>query len=166
MNEKQLLMQALNRNTSMFANHANEARVLSNSLMRISFDSPNKSIVFQYGSKLVRINLDKLYIKGLEYIGDIRISDILTKIDIQDLINTVTQISNDVDRILYLIDLLATFALEVYDRLDEIDRTLENKADRIHNHSISDATNLQNESRTVKLSIKFKSPVKNSDNSA
>ena len=61
-NEKQLIMQALNRNSITFSNHANEARTLSNGIIRILFDSVNKSVVFQYGNNMVRINLAEFHL--------------------------------------------------------------------------------------------------------
>ena len=53
-NEKLLIMQALNRTNTLFSNHANESRSLSNGTMRILFDSVNKSVVFQYGNNMER----------------------------------------------------------------------------------------------------------------
>ena len=66
MDQKKLLMEALNRNVAMFSNHANEVRELSNNLMRISFENVNKSIVFRFGNQIVRINLQHLAITGLK----------------------------------------------------------------------------------------------------
>ena len=58
MDTKQLLMQALNRNTSIFSNHANEARGLSNGLMRIMFDNASKSIIFQFNQNISLTGMD------------------------------------------------------------------------------------------------------------
>ena len=83
MNEKQLLMQALNRNTSIFSNHANEARGLSNGLMRVLFDNISKSIIFQFNQNMITMCLEQKYIKGLIYLNHIKIDDILTRVEIE-----------------------------------------------------------------------------------
>ena len=82
-NDKLLLLKALNNNVSTFSHLANEAKELSDGVIRICFDAVNKCIIFKWGSNIVRLNMQTLSITGLLYVNDFPLSsfnDLLARI--------------------------------------------------------------------------------------
>ena len=66
---------ALNNNVSTFSHLANEAKELSDGVLRICFDAINKCVIFKWGSNIVRLNMQTLTITGLTYINEFKVSD-------------------------------------------------------------------------------------------
>ena len=98
-NDKLLLLKALNQNVSTFSHLANEAKELSDGVIRICFDSVSKCVIFKWGSNIVRLNMQTLSITGLLYVNDFPLSsfnDLLARIvKFEDFDNRWTPILND-----------------------------------------------------------------------
>ena len=73
-NDKLLLLKALNNNVSTFSHLANEAKELSDGVLRIMFDAVTKCIIFKWGSNIVRLNMQTLTITGLLFVNDFPVS--------------------------------------------------------------------------------------------
>ena len=86
--DKLLLLKALNNNVSTFSHLANEAKELSDGVIRICFDAINKCVIFKWGSNIVRLNMQTLTITGLTYINEFKVSDF-------ELIKKFTEFDNE-----------------------------------------------------------------------
>ena len=107
MNNKDLLIAALNKNQVTFSQMAKCAESLSKGTLKMKIDDGGKVFVFEYLDKKVAIEMKTLKMRGLNYLNDILIDDILTKVELD----------------------------EVYAILDQVQADLLNKADKDHTHT-------------------------------
>ena len=114
---RDLLIAALNKNQVSFAQIAKSAESISSGSLKLKLDSGGKVFVFEYLNKKVVLEMNTLRLKGLKYLNDILIDDILTKGELD----------------------------EVYRILEQVQEELLNKADKEHTHEISDVNGLQDE---------------------
>lgn len=112
---RDLLIAALNKNQVSFAQIAKSAESISSGSLKLKLDSGGKVFVFEYLDKKVVLELNGLRLKGLKYLNDILIDDILTKGELD----------------------------EVYRILEQVQEELLNKADKEHTHEISDVNGLE-----------------------
>ena len=75
MNDKLLLLKALNNNVSTFSHLANEAKELSDGMIWISFDSVSKCVIFKCGLNIVKLDVQNLSLSGITYINEFKVSD-------------------------------------------------------------------------------------------
>ena len=70
-----MLLKALNNNVSTFSHLANEAKELSDSVIRISFDSVSKCVIFKWGLNIVRLSMQTFALSGITCINEFKVSD-------------------------------------------------------------------------------------------
>lgn len=124
--DRDLLIAALNKNQVTFAQIAKTAESISNGTLKLKLDSSGKLFIFEYLGKKVCLEMNSLKLRGLEYLNDILISDIMTKSDLTD----------------------------IYNILDQVQEDLLNKADKEHGHSITEVEGLTEE-LTGKLNVYY-----------
>ena len=74
-NDKLILLKALNNNVSTFSHLANEAKELSDGVIRICFDSVSKCVIFKWGLNIVKLDQQNLSKSGITYINEFKVSD-------------------------------------------------------------------------------------------
>lgn len=136
---RDLLIAALNKNQVTFAQIAKSAESISNGSLKLRLDGGGKVFVFEYLGKKVVLEMNNLRLRGLKYLNDILIDDILTKGQLDEVYRILEQVQEE---LLNKADKEHTHEISDVNTLQE---QLDNKAEKDHKHEISDVNGLQDE---------------------
>ena len=90
--KKQLLLQALNKNAVTFSNRPNTVRELSHGMMKVTLDPVNKSVLFMFGTRCIKIDFESMAIKNLEMNNDTHVDDILDALgELDEMVKQIEQ---------------------------------------------------------------------------